>query len=118
MFRKNKIQQIFAPIFAGVYLFVVLFSQSFHHHGSGAAFKDFNFKKSEKTFTSNPQLENYSECLSCHILHTGNSLVPEYFNFAVVPVSEFQRELFSFQQRFAKRDFFSYQLRGPPANFI
>ena len=38
-------------IFALLYLFVTLFSQNFHNHGSGEVFKDFNFKKSEKTYT-------------------------------------------------------------------
>ena len=118
MFREKKVAKIFAPFFAGVYLFVVLFSQNFHHHGSGEVFKDFHFKKSEKTYTINHQLENYSDCLSCHILHAGNSLLPQDFNFILLKSADFQKEIVSFEKRIEKCDFFNFQLRGPPANFI
>lgn len=118
MFREKKFKNIFASFFGSVYLFVSLFSQNFHHHGSAEVFKDFHFKKSEKTFTSTTMAEAYSECLSCHILHAGNSLVPQDFQFSFVKSGAFQKQIFAYQQRFAKREFFYLQLRGPPVNFI
>lgn len=118
MFREKKVAKIFAPFFAGVYLFVVLFSQNFHHHGSGEVFKDFHFKKSEKTFTYNQQLENYSDCLSCHFLHSGNSLVPQVFDFICQNITDFTKQISALQHLLAKSDFFNLLLRGPPAIFI
>jgi hypothetical protein len=45
---KNKnTRTSLATLFTGVYLFVVLFSQNFHNHGSGEVFKDFHFQKTE-----------------------------------------------------------------------
>ena len=117
MLREKKVSRIFASLFAGVYLFVALFSQNFHNHGSAEVFKDFHFKKSEKTFSSSSMTEAFSECLSCHILYAGNSLVPQDFHFSFTKVEDFQKQVFAYQQRFAKREFFYLQLRGPP-NFI
>ena len=118
MIREKKVAKIFAPYFAGVYLFVVLFSQSFHNHGSGEIFSDFNFKKSEKTYTTSHQIEDYSDCLSCHVLLAGNSMLPQDFDFACIKVADFEKEIFSLQQQIFKVDFFHIQLRGPPVNFI
>ena len=117
MLREKKSKNIFATLFGSVYIFVALFSQNFHHHGSAEVFKDFHFKKTEKTFSTNTSVEVFSECLSCHILHTGNSLVPQDFQFSFVKANDFQKQIFAYQQRFAKREFFYLQLRGPP-NFI
>lgn len=117
MYREKKFKRIFAAVFGSVYLFVALFSQNFHHHGSAEVFKDFHFKKSEKTFSTSTMSEAYAECLSCHILYAGNSLVPQDFQFHFTKSEEFQKQVFAYQQRFAKREFFYLQLRGPP-NFI
>ena len=118
MLRENKLRRIFAVLFTAIYLFVTLFSQNFHHHGSAQIFKDFHFKKSEKTYSPTNFAESLSECLSCHILHTGNSLVPQDFQFSFVKVVDFQHQIFEYQRSFAILELFHFQLRGPPANFI
>lgn len=107
-----------AVIFAALYLFVALFSQNFHNHGSGEVFKDFNFKKSEKTYSPGHLSQEFTDCLSCHLLHDGHSLVSEDFQFKFVQPDDFQKEISAYTQRFSKLKFFSFQLRGPPANFI
>ncbi|UJF30192.1 hypothetical protein L0B70_01990 [Kaistella sp. 97-N-M2] len=118
MLLGKKIRKILAAFFAGVYLFVALFSQNFHDHGSGEVFKDFHFKKSEKTYSTNHSAENYSDCLSCHILHAGSSLVPQDFQFSFVAIDDFQKQVFAYEQRFATCEQLFTQLRGPPVNFI
>lgn len=118
MLRKRKIQKFLSTVFAVAYLFVTLFSQNFHQHESGAVFKDFNFKKSEKTISQNHSVENYSDCLSCHLLHAGNSLVPQDYQFSFFSKTDFLKQIFAYEQRFASCDHLFIQLRGPPAYFI
>ena len=50
MLKKREHHRILALLFAALYLFVALFSQNFHNHGSGEIYKDYHFKKAEKTF--------------------------------------------------------------------
>jgi len=118
MFVGKKFKRFFAAVFGGVYLFVALFSQNFHEHGSAEVSSDFTFKKSEKTYTSTSLTEAFSDCLSCHIFHTGNSLIPQEFHFSIIKNEDFQKQIFAFQQRFVKCEFFYLQLRGPPVNFV
>ena len=118
MLRAKNFHRFLATAFIAVYLFVALFSQNFHNHGSGAVFKDFNFKKTEKTISSNHFSEDFADCLSCHLLHDGNSLIPEDFQISFSNFNGFQKEIFAYQQRFSKLEIFYSQLRGPPANFI
>ncbi|MCW4451293.1 hypothetical protein OK344_03635 [Kaistella sp. BT6-1-3] len=118
MLRNKTYQRLAAVIFTAVYLFVALFSQNFHNHGSGEVFKDFNFKKSEKTYSPGHLSQEFTDCLSCHLLHDGHSLFPEDFQFKFVQPDDFQKEIFAYAQRFSKLEFFSFQLRGPPSNFI
>ena len=116
---KNKNTQTFlATLFTGVYLFVVLFSQNFHNHGSGEVFKDFNFKKSEKTYSKGHFAQEFSDCLSCHLLHDGHSLLPEDFQLAFIQTDDFQKEIFAYAQRFSRLEIRYFELRGPPSNFI
>ncbi|MBU4539493.1 MAG: hypothetical protein L6264_07790 [Weeksellaceae bacterium] len=118
MLRNRTYRRFAAVLFTGVYLFVALFSQNFHNHGSGEVFKDFNFKKTEKTFSTGHLSINFTDCLSCHILHDGNSLLPEHFQFSALKNEDFRKQLFACEQRFATREFFDVQLRGPPVLFI
>ncbi|UOE40249.1 hypothetical protein MTP09_10025 [Chryseobacterium suipulveris] len=118
MFRKNSTKRIIALLFSAVYLFVALFSQNLHNHGSGEVFKDFHFQKTEKTFTQSPCISSFTDCLSCHIFHEGKSLVPQEFSFSFVEFSIFKEQVFAYQQRFAKLQPVYFQLRGPPADFI
>lgn len=118
MIRSRQIRKFLAAFFTAVYLFVALFSQHFHNHGSGEVFKDFHFKKTEKTFTQGDLISEFTDCLSCHILHDGKYLLPHDFSCGFKNFSEFKLQVFAYQQRFAKLEFFYFQLRGPPADFI
>ncbi len=118
MLKNKTYRSFFAVLFSGVYLFVVLFSQSFHNHGSGAVFKDFHFKKTEKSFSKIGYSSEFTDCLSCHILHDGNSLIPQDFSYSFKNF-EYAEQLLSEVQH----SYYSTQpqvlfLRGPPKHFI
>lgn len=118
MLRIKSYHQYAAVIFTAVYLFVALFSQNFHNHGSGKVFKDFNFKKTEKTYSASHFSNDFTDCLSCHLLHDGNSLTPEGAQLSLNQHEYFLKQIFAYEQRFSKLEIFYYQLRGPPTHFI
>ncbi len=118
MWKLRTYRHTAAVIFAALYLFVALFSQNFHNHGSGEVFKDFNFKKSEKTYSKGYFAQEFSDCLSCHLLHDGYTLIPEGFALSTKKFVEFRQQIFAYKQRFSSLVFLNVQLRGPPANFI
>ncbi|QOW08918.1 hypothetical protein Q73A0000_00430 [Kaistella flava (ex Peng et al. 2021)] len=118
MLRNRKSQKFLASLFTAVYLFVALFSQSFHDHGSGEVFKDFHFTKAEKTFTKTTDAAHYSDCLSCHILHEGKYVSVQDFFFSAISIEDFHLEIFSAERTFRPLALFNFQLRGPPSFFI
>lgn len=118
MLRNKKNQKFLASLFAAVYLFVALFSQSFHDHGSGEVFKDFHFTKADKTFTSSSEVAHYADCLSCHILHEGKYISAQGFFFKAISFEEFQLEIGETERIFKPLALFNFQLRGPPVFFI
>lgn len=118
MLTNNKSKQLMASLFATVYLFVALFSQSFHDHGSGEVFKDFHFTKSEKTFTNSSAVSNYTECLSCHVLHEGKYVNPNSFHFSTYSFLQVHSEIVTTQREAYVESLTSFYLRGPPTNFI
>ncbi len=118
MFQKNSTKRSIALLFSAMYLFVALFSQHFHQHGSGEIFKDFHFQKPEKTFTQSSGISAITDCLSCHVFHEGKFLIPQEYNFVLRVPQLPKQQFFSDQQQFSKVLYFSFQLRGPPSNFI
>ena len=118
MWRNRKHQKFLASLFTAVYLFVALFSQSFHDHGSGEHFKDFHFTKVENTFSDSSKDFHYTDCLSCHILHEGKYLTAQEFFFKAISIDEFQLEIVATTRNFDRYHLFNFQLRGPPALFI
>lgn len=118
MLRNKKSQKFLASLFTAVYLFVALFSQNFHDHGSGEVFKDFHFTKVEKTFTNSSQAVHYADCLSCHILHEGKYVNSQEFFFSAISIENFQIEIFTAEKSFSLFDLYTYQVRGPPVFFI
>ena len=116
---KNKgSQKMLATLFALVYLFVALFSQNFHEHGSGVVFKDFQIKKSEKSFTTSSTVANYSDCLSCHILHDGKFVNFSEISFSAISAKNFQSEITSPLCSTTRLEISFVYLRGPPLFFI
>lgn len=118
MLRNKKGQKFLASLFTAVYIFVALFSQNFHNHGSGEIFKDFHFTKVEKTFTNSAQAVHYADCLSCHILHEGKYINSQEFFFSAISIEDFQLEIFSAKKSFNSLALYTYQVRGPPVFFI
>ena len=118
MLRKKKSQKFLASLFAGVYLFVALFSQSFHDHGSGEVFKDFHFTKADKTFTNSSEAAHYADCLSCHILHEGKFVNASEFFFSAISIEDYQLKIITAEKTFSLLSLFNFQVRGPPVFFI
>ena len=118
MFRNKDNPKFLATLFASVYLFVALFSQNFHEHGSGEVFKDFHFQKTEKTFTSSSEITNYADCLSCHILHEGKYVNLQEFLFSAISESYFKVEIFTAERITVSQTLYNFHVRGPPAFFI
>ena len=118
MLRNKKKQKFLASLFTAVYLFVALFSQSFHDHGSGEVFKDFHFTNAEKTFTKSTEVAHYADCLSCHILHEGKYITSQDFSFSAISIEDFHLEIFTDEKHFVKLSLFNFHLRGPPALII
>jgi len=114
--RKNKVFRNFISVFfAGMYLFVTLFSSQLHNHSNESFFKDSGFKKTEKTISSDISKSQSGDCLACHFLATGNSLVPEQFSFHFENHTHDTQQTFSVQEKIWSATKFTFQLRGPPA---
>ncbi|WP_226065363.1 hypothetical protein [Kaistella polysaccharea] len=118
MLRNRTHQKFLATLFAGVYLFVALFSQNFHEHGSGEILKDFHFTKVDKTFSTSSKIVHYTDCLSCHFLHEAKYITAQAFFFKAIAAEELHLGNFSFEKIALHSAFYNYYLRGPPVFFI
>lgn len=119
MLKVKPLQKSFSMLLTALYLFVTLFSQNFHNHGSNLIFKDFHFKNSEaKKFSKADKITSFEDCLSCHIYTEGNALLPRQTEY--LEKSEFYYSInYSFNSgnyNFSK--LFNSFLRGPPSTFI
>ena len=114
--RENKIfRTVFSAFVAVSYLFVVLFSAELHNHNTDI-FKDLSFKKSELKITKSTQDKQSSgDCLSCHFVAMGNSLLPEQFTFHFENYTQEVKTIISIQEKIWSQTKFTFQLRGPPA---
>ena len=113
MFRQNDNKKLFSTLFLGVYLFVALFAQSFHQHGSSVSL-GFKNIQSETTFSEAKDFSHSASCIWCHFVWSGNSVVPE-----VLALSFYQFVAISEVQEFAVADYsfqkpYQLYLRGPP----
>ncbi|WP_051190458.1 hypothetical protein [Kaistella palustris] len=118
MLRKNKNKTLISFLFTGIYIFVALFSQFFHNHGSSEVFKEYHFQKTEKSVSPSKLAAEAGGCLSCHIFHEGKFLVPpEQPSFCRTP--DFTAiPYFSEDQLLVSRRVYTVFLRGPPSIFI
>lgn len=114
MLRDKTYRNFFSLLFMSIYLFVVLFSQNLHNHGSGLVLKDFHFQKSEKIFTQSAYSSQSTDCLSCHILHDGNSLVPQDFSYSFKNFKYAEQLLSEVQLSYYSAQPQVLFLRGPP----
>ena len=117
MFVNKQNRKILASVLAVVYIFVALFSQNFHQHDSGVLFKDFNFKKSEKSFSESSFAPEYNDCLSCHFLHDGNALILEKTTFQFAVTCHGEELIFDRQKTYFHPAVIYFNRRGPPSNF-
>ena len=118
MVRNESNPKFLATLFAVVYLFVALFSQNFHDHGSGLASDEFNSSKSDQSFKRSTDLAHYADCLSCHLLHEGKHFQSGDFHFTALSAVKFQSEFSTPNATFLLNVPLSIKVRGPPALFI
>lgn len=115
IFKESKQFKVFiSRLLFGVY-FIALFSQSFHHHDPVDYFKNFNLKKTENTISKNIAKEKAGDCLACHFLAGGHTLVPEEFSFTFENYTHEVKQIIAVQEKIWSQTKFTFQLRGPPA---
>lgn len=107
-----------ASTLLAVYVFIAFFAVNLHHHKSGLEFRDFKFKKSHDTFSQDSATAEFTDCLSCHLLHDGKSLVPQEFQFSIFSAAYFQLQVSYYKAKFSTLQHALVQLRGPPSVFI
>ncbi|MGC4128400.1 MAG: hypothetical protein QM564_02315 [Bergeyella sp.] len=101
---------------AGLYIFAVVFSGSFHSH-SVSALKNGSFQK-EKTGFSTEKSVGAKDCLVCHFNSSVHFQLPDAFDFKTLFSEEFHLHtiaVFSAELKEWKTAFF---LRGPPHDFV
>ncbi|MBB4806280.1 Ca2+/H+ antiporter [Chryseobacterium defluvii] len=115
IFKESRSVKVFiSRLLFGAY-FLALFSQSFHHHDSFDYFKAGNFKKSENSISKTLIKEKAGDCLACHFLANGHTLVPEEFSFTFEAYTHEVKQIIAIQEEIWSQTRFTFQLRGPPA---
>jgi len=112
--ESRQLKSFISKLMFGIYFFA-LFSSSFHSHDSSDVFIGFNLKKTENTISKNLAKEKVGDCLACHFLATGNTLIPEEFNFTLEHYTHEVEQILTVQERIWSQTKFTFQLRGPPA---
>lgn len=111
--ESRQLKSFISKLMFGIYFFA-LFSSSFHSHESADVFIGFNLKKSENNISKSDAKEKAGDCLACHFLATGNTLVPEEFSFAFKSYTQEVEQIIAVQERIWSQTKFTFQLRGPP----
>ncbi len=115
VFKESRnLKSFISKLLFGIY-FLALFSQSFHHHDSTDTFKGFNLKKTESKMAENTAKEKAGDCLACHFLATGHTLVPEEFSFSFESNTHEVKQIIAVQEKVWSQTKFTFQLRGPPS---
>ncbi|MBB6372421.1 hypothetical protein [Chryseobacterium shigense] len=115
IFKESRnLKNFISKLLFGIY-FIALFSQSFHHHDAVDNFKSFNLKKTENTMSKTSAKEKPGDCLACHFLATGHTLVPEEFSFTFENFTHQVKQTIAVQEKIWSQTKFTFQLRGPPA---
>ncbi|MGD1319996.1 hypothetical protein [Chryseobacterium sp. 2R14A] len=111
--ESRQLKSFISKLMFGIYFFA-LFSSSFHNHDSGD-FKHFNLKKTENSISKSEAKEKAGDCLACHFLATGNTLLPNEFSFILIKHTHEAEQVFAVQEKIWSQTKFTFQLRGPPA---
>ncbi|WP_034752519.1 hypothetical protein [Chryseobacterium daeguense] len=115
IFKESRnLKSFISKLLFGIY-FIALFSQSFHHHESVDVFKNFHLKKTDNSFTKNVAKDKAADCLACHFLANGHTLVPEEFSFSFENYTHEVKQIIAVQEEIWSQTKFTFQLRGPPA---
>lgn len=114
MFRTDHFRKFFSVLVSALYLFVVLFSQEMHHHGSSYTSKDTATHHFTKSFSDGTVSSDASQCLSCQFFFTGNSLVPQDFVFSVYTARESIQKYVAYDMPVVVAEASALFLRGPP----
>ncbi|MEC3876660.1 hypothetical protein [Chryseobacterium salviniae] len=115
VFKESRnLRNFISRLLFGIY-FLALLSQNFHSHSSEDVFKNFSFHKSENALKKNVAKEHAADCLACHFLVAGNTLVPEEFGFSFENYSHEVKQIILIQEKIWSYTKFTFQLRGPPA---
>jgi hypothetical protein len=114
IFKESRnLKSFVSKLLFGIYFFA-LFSSSFHNHESSDVFIGFNLKKTENNISKSEAKEKAGDCLACHFLATGNTLVPEEFNFTFENYTQEVQQIIILQEKIWSQTKYSFQLRGPP----
>lgn len=113
MYCGKTSRKFISTLVLGVYLFAALLSQNFHHH-QATVFKTSKEQSLSKDFSSSDVVEEVAGCLWCHFLYTGNSDLPQEFNFGFQSFANFSPEIFSFEFQSVNLITEIVSLRGPP----
>ncbi|AZA51958.1 hypothetical protein [Chryseobacterium sp. G0201] len=114
IFKESRnLKSFISKLLFGIY-FIALFSQNFHNHSSEEVFKNFSLKKKEHKISNNVVKEKAGDCLACHFLATGHTLVPDEFNFTFQHYTHEVELIIAVQEKIWSQTKFTFQLRGPP----
>ena len=114
MLRKDISKKFFSTFITALYLFVALFSQDFHSHENQFKFKNSDSEKVEKSVSTSNLESDSSNCLSCHFLYTGNTLIPQEFNLEFYIFESILPQIFEYQSQILYSQTHTLFLRGPP----
>ncbi|WP_312075552.1 hypothetical protein [Chryseobacterium sp.] len=111
--ESRQLKSFISKLMIGIYFFALL-SSGFHNHDSGD-FKHFNLKKTENSLSKTDAKEKSGDCLACHFLATGNTILPDEFSFTLIKHTHEAEQVFAVQEKIWSQTKFTFQLRGPPA---
>jgi len=112
--ESRQLKSFISKLMFGIYFFA-LFSSSFHSHESSDVFAGFHFKKSENSISKTEAKEKAGDCLACHFLATGNTVLPQEFSFNLIKHTHEAEQILAVQEKIWSQTKFTFQLRGPPA---
>lgn len=112
--ESRQLKRLISKLMFGIYFFA-LFSSSFHSHDTADVFAGFNLKKSENSISKTDAKEKAGDCLACHFLATGNTILPDEFSFTTIKHTHEVEQILTLQEQIWSQTKFTFQLRGPPA---
>jgi len=112
--RSRPLTGFIAKLMFVIYFFA-LFSQTFHEHDFSDTLKSLHLKKADNSISKSDEKMDKGDCLACHFLVTGNTLMPEEFSLATIHHSQEAELIITAQEKIWAQTKFSFQLRGPPS---